>query len=425
MGPTYYVLSVDGTAPIKVEGQFGYFEGDCNDYSGFDHGYYRALAPQDSAQEYVNYVLIDTEGRRIMPAKANEDTVWTDNGCYLVTTNTPDADTPVTSTWYGADGNRRLTKNDYGLSLVGDYAYATDWRDGKGSTSIYDQEGKILKVIDGNCLINMPGVNFGLVVNEFDDNGNMTKAYLLNQKREQEGDWSSPTFVAIGTREYVTLYDGEEEGCVSGNVTSAYVDITAAATKFSTMVKDGQVKGKDYYYVGQPLSEVLQGENAQYYSGSSGRVMIPTSESTFNVGQGAGFWINGEILSSANVVQPTYSKYFDVAYYDYYGSAWGYWRKKQSGVKFNPSAKIEGFDLRLHTNHNSGAVLREAVGRHLKNAGYVLVGSSDTHDEYHCGANAIIVYGAPTTKGIGALVRPSDKMKKLTAEEKSALAANL
>lgn len=208
-------------------------------------------------------------------------------------------------------------------------------------------------------------------------------------------------------------------------VTSAYVDLTAAASKFASMIRDGQVKGKDFYYIGQPISEVLSGENARFYNGADREVPIPTESTKYNVAMGPGFWVDGNIHSSANLVAPTYSKYLDVVYYDYYGNAYGYWKKRQNGVKFNPSAKIEGFDLVIHTNHNSGAKLRECIGKQLINSGYVLVGSGDAYDEYQNSQRGIVVYGTSNTRGAGALVKDKDKLKKLSSEDKSALAASI
>lgn len=417
-GPSYYIIGKDGKE-TKVGGKFGYSESECEQISAFDHGFVYVAAPYDTIKNETGMLRISTDGS-VTAIKDWSYPSYLDNGAYALTAYDPGSE-KSTSTWYSADGKILRKSDDYTYTAYGRFMVASKYSP-EGSVYVaFNENGDELAKLNGDYFFSSPGGKFSLVVSKTGEYGVETASLYDSQCKPV----LNSTYPNIGTATVVSLSDSDEEICGTTSVTSAYVDITAASTKFASMIKNGSVKGKEVYYIGQSIASMLAGENARFYTGQDRSVSIPTAGETYNLGSGAGFWIDGTAESSARVVAPTYAKYFDVAYYDYRGTAWGHWRQRQTGIKFNPAATIEGFNLKMRTNHSSGGKLRENVGRHLKTAGYVLVNSTDTYDEYQNGDQAIVIYGTKDSHGIGAIVKSVKALSKLSASQKAALAASL
>lgn len=414
-GPTLYIVNKADGKSKKVKGKFGYPEGEGFEYEPFNHGKTYAWAPMDTTTYSMDQLSISVDGN-VEKVKGN----WAgtlENGSYALNTYSEEGST---GQWLSETGEKIKDVKNGTYSPITHFMVSMEEKGCK----VFDLEGnKILSF--GNGFAAWPGGDFGPVVTEYDENYNIKGVDLYYLVDKKENKYESASFKGVGTSSVISFSQSEEEGYMEGpTITSAYIDVTAAASSMASMLGSGSVKGKDYYYLGQPLTEMLKGENAQFYNAQTSSISIPT-DTTYYLAKGAGFWVNGTAEPSGTVVSPTYTKYFDHVYTDYYGTRWGYWRNKQTGVKFNPSCKVAAFNLVLSTNHPSGDELRSAVGRHLKKQGFTLVSSGTNYDEYHQGDNGVIIYGSKDSKGIGALVKKASDLSKLSDEKKNTLAAEL
>lgn len=406
-GPSYFVLDKEGKA-TPVKGKFGYGEGDCFNVPQFVNGAAYVTGEMDTVDYTFEEIKITVDGKAAVEKNPVSNEVLP-NGNVITTTYTDDNTTAV---WKDKDGKELVKLNGYPM-VYGKYVTVND----NDSIIIYDQEGKKLNALKGNYTFIWAGGSFGPVLIKYADDYTSSEYVFLNAEGQP---LEMQKVYGIGTSNY--LPTDEEDFQCSEYVTSAYVDVTAAAAKIVSMAS-GSLKGKDYYYLGESVSDILNGENARYYSGSGRKFSLPT-DSTGRIANGDGFWISAEAKASQDLVAPTYQRYFQVHHYDYYGRAWGYNRSRQVGVHFNPSAKVESFDIMLHTNHPSGARLREAVSRRMKKEGYTLVNTNPNYDEYTNGSNNVIIYGSNESKGIGALVG-NKSVANMRDADKAALAANI
>lgn len=425
-GPTYFILDAAGNA-TKVNGKFGYFEGECSSIPTFENGIALAVAPLDSARmaqgDYEQQTLQISTSGEVTPANDSSSgyTSYLDNGANIKTVY---GDSATIYTWTAADGQKvmELTNlNDpesprYNISA--EKRFVTVQKD--NDMTIYNQEGEELNKISNleNAFTQSIGGNFGLAIAQYSSDYESTTYSLYDEKGQPV---AGPKFYGIGIQKSIDLYTMEEYDCGQDVVSSAYIDVTVATSKLSSMI-DGNIKGRSSYYIGQAIKDILDGENARFYSGTGRKISLPTNE-TGQLASGPGFWINGMATSSADIVAPTYQHYFQVAYYDYYGRAWGWNRQKQVGVHFNSNAKVASFDLALHTNYPSGTVLRQAMGRRLKNSNYSLVKESPNYDEYSNGFRTVIIYGNDESRGIGAIF--GDKISSMSEDAKSSLVTSL
>lgn len=414
-GPKYFILDTKGNE-TPVQGKFGFDEGECMTVSTFNHGI-AVVAGEGSGEGEnwtVNYKQINVDGQ-VTPLKGMESTEWLDNGSRIVMDYSRDE---VACTWYDTKDKVIMKTEGYNNMIFSLEKFVAV--NGENKVSIYNEEGKELTRMQGKGSLSAswPGGKFGVVIMDYGKE-NEPQYTILDAK----GKALPQKYYGVGF--YKMIYPDEVVGdimCNTDLVTSAYVDVTAAANKLASMAT-GSVQGKEMYYIGQSVKDILAGENAKYYSGGSKEFSIPTGASG-QLADGAGFWISGRAKSSANIVAPTYQNYFDVAYYDYWGRAWGYNRKRQVGVHFNSSATVSAFDLQLRTNHPSGSYLREALARKLRKDGYTQVNSADNYDEYSNGGNYVVVYGNLDSHGVGLLVGRKD-VSNMTPIQKSELVSNL
>lgn len=405
-GPSYFIIDKEGQVK-PVKGKFGYEEGECTYVPEFQNGVATVAGPMDTVNYTYNSVEINVEGK-VTPLKGNQYRQVLDNGAVIIY----DYQNETSSyTWRDPEGKIFMKETEGSLNGMGKYVTLNR----NEELTLFLDDGQELGKFKGNLYAQWPGGKFGPILTEYDKDYNTTYTLLDAEGKKIPG----AKYHGVGVSDYVDLeYYGEGDMC-NEYVTSAYVDVTAAATKLAQMAQ-GNVKGKEYYYLGQSVADILAGNNASYYSGSGRTFSLPT-DSTGQLASGAGFWVSGTGKSSSDIVAPTYQHYFEVHHYDYYGRAWGWNRTRQVGVHFNSSAKVASFDIQLHTNHPSGARLREAVGRKMKADGYTLVTSAPNYDEYTNGGNDVIIYGTNQSHGVGAIVGA----KSMSESEKSSLSANL
>ena len=417
-GPTYYVLSKEG-AEIKVEGTFGYPEGECISLPEFVNGVVSVLGQYDTEKgEYVSYD-INTKGE---VTKNNEDSyswsTYLNNGGKITSVYNGAESKYV---WTDKDGKVVMETTDASGSLSAYGNYVTLNKD--NNLTIFDDKGKELCKYTGDYYVTWPGGNFGLLLQTYNREKYTYDNFTLLDKEARKLE--TQKIYGVGYEKSVnSIHNSMDEGweCEGDDVTSAYVDITAAASKLVSMITSRSVSGKGSYYIGESVKDILEGESVQYMSGKN--FSIPTPAGKYYLATGAGFNIDGQINASADIVSPTYKQYFEVHHYDYWGRAWGWNRKKQVGVHVNPSAKVVSFDIILRTNHPSGASLKEAIGRRLKKDGYTLVNSGDNFEEYSNNYNEAIVYGSAESKGVGVLIG-DEKSLKMSDSAKSALATKI
>lgn len=416
-GISYFVLDKEGKE-IKVEGKFGYPEGECGGNVPFIDGVTTVWSVQetnDGDYESLGYE-INTKGEVKKLSNDNNSYSWTEpleNGGKVTYSYKDDHSSSV---WTDAKGNVVKEVSQDGTSLTANGKFVT--MNSQNSLTLFSEDGKELNRFDGNMSVMVVGGKFGLVLMKYGENYNVADYIVLSPEGQP---LTTPKLYGVGLNKCVNDIYSEEEMCGGYYVTSAYVDVTAAASKIASMITNG-VTGKSTYYIGESVKNILEGQSVQYMSGKE--FSIPTAEDTYYLATGAGFYINGRINASTNIVAPTYKEYFEVHHYDSWGNAWGWNRKKQVGVHVNPSAKVVSFDIQLHTNHPSGQTLREAVGRRLKKEGYTLVASGDNFDEYSNNYREAIIYAAKESNGIGVLIG-EPKNLKMSNSSKESLAANL
>lgn len=422
-GPEYFILDKTGKA-TPVKGEFAYEEGDGSYLPEFEDGAVYVPGKSENAgngdEESGDYEYdytackITTDGK----VTVEKGTTWTNvlpGGGKITSTYVDDKSV---AEWFDREGKllKKVEESGKYLNAYGNYVTLQ-----QGDTlTLYDDKGADLTTIYGYDAVWSEG-NFGLVVRVYDKDYTQPSQYRI---LDREGKLvSDAVYYGIGLAPAISLRESDVDYGYYG-VMSAYVDVTAAATKLASMLTGG-VKGKDYYSLGQSVASVLsEGNNARYYTGASRTFSIPT-DTTYYLATGSGFWIGGTAESSEEIVSPTYKQYFQVDHYDYWGRPWGYNRTKQVGVHFNKSAKIMAFDLQLHTNYPSGLRIREAVVRRLKNDGYTVTKETDNYDELSNGFYSIILYGNKDTDGVGAIVYSKDGWFYKSDEDKAALPATL
>lgn len=418
-GPSYFILDKTGKA-TPVIGEFAYEEGDGMYLPEFvDGAVYVAGKPNEQNEDSDDYYptttcKITTDGKVTVEDNPSWTTMLADGGKIVSTYK----DDKSIEEWFDK-GGKIIKKIDQNGEYMRDYGkYVVIQR--TDTLTIYDLQGKELNHLTGYNPAWSEG-NFGLMVSVYtNDYTETTKYKMLDAQAQLIPDL---LFYGIGYNETVSLKNNDSD-YYDATVTSAYVDVTAAANKLSSMLTGG-VQGKQYYTLGQSVASILSSENnAKYYSGSSRTFSIPT-DSTYYLADGAGFWIGGSAESSEEIVSPTYKQYFQVDHYDFWGRPWGYNRTKQVGVHFNKNAKIIAFDLQLHTNYPSGSLIREAVVRRLKSENYTVTKESENYDELSNGYISIILYGNKDTDGVGAIVFNKDSWYYKSDEDKAALAALL
>lgn len=418
-GPSYFILDKDGNAKA-VKGEFGYEEGECSEVPEFQDGYVVVPGKVDYEAEDVEYTQykITTEGK----VTKMKDYTWVtmlENGGQITRSYNDDKNIQE---WKNAEGKtiKKISQDGAYMDAYGNYVTIKE----DNNLTIYNEkDGEKLTKLTGNVSGYWSQGKFGLVVLEYDSDYADATYKLLD---EQGKPIPNATYYGIGIKESLDLSDDDynEVGCGMNTVTSAYVDVTAAATKLAQMITDG-IKGKSYYYLGESVSSILEGSNANWYSGNTRTFTIPCDTASYFLASGAGFWINGTGEATQDIVAPTYQNYFEVHHYDYYGRPWGWNRTRQVGVHFNPNSKVMAFDLKLHTNHASGARIREALGRRLKKEGYTLKDESANYEEYTNGYRNVIVYGNKESCGIGAIVYDKDSWYWKSDDDKASLAAQL
>lgn len=419
-GPSYFILDKEGNAK-SVKGEFGYEEGECSQLPEFQDGFVEVpgkVIENGEEYEYPRY-KITTEGK-VSKAKGYTWVTMLEDGGQITKTYSDDKNIQE---WKDKEGNvvKKISKDGEYMDAYGNYVTIKE----EDKLTVYSaKDGEKLTKLTGNVSGYWSEGNFGLVVMEYGKDYSDVTYKLLD---EQGQPIPNATYYGVGIKESLDLSDDsdyEEVGCPLNTVTSAYVDVTAAATKLAQMITEG-VKGKSYYYLGESVSTILEGSNANWYSGNTRNFTIPCDTSTYYLATGAGFWINGTGEATQDIVSPTYQHYFEVHHYDYYGRAWGWNRTRQVGVHFNPNSKVLAFDLKLHTNHASGARLREALGRRLKKDGYTLKEESANYEEYTNGYRNVIVYGNKESTGIGAIVYEKDSGFWKSDDDKASLAAQI
>lgn len=415
-GPSYYVIDKQGNE-IKVEGKFGYPEGECESVPEFMNGVVSVIGPMDPETYEYSSFEINTKGE---VRKLNDTSTWTqylDNGGSIVSNYTEDTST---YTWKDKDGNIVMETKESGTSLTAYGKYVTLSKE--NSLIIYDDKGKELSKLTGDYWASWPGGKFGLKLQKYNrDTYSYEDFILLSPDGKQ---LETPKLYGIGTDKSVNALnyvEGEWEGCGEYTVTSAYVDVTAAASKLVSMI-NGNVTGKETYYIGESVKDILEGESVQFLRGKN--FSIPTPVGKYYIATGAGFNISGQINASADIVSPTYKQYFEVHHYDNWGRAWGWNRKKQVGVQVNPSAKVVSFDIVLRTNHPSGSILKEAIARRMKKDGFTMVSSGDNYEEYTNNYREAIIYASKESKGVGVLIGEPNTLK-LSESAKASLAAQI
>lgn len=420
--PEFFVVDKEGKE-TKIKAKIGMDNLICG-IEAFSHGSCYMSAPLDTSYTTTKYVKISPNGNTVVTDTLVGEWAYLDNNSYIEAYVSNDKNVQI---WKDPNG-KTIKKFTDGYCMADkkflvfseSYNFETNT---KPKVQIFNLEGQEIAKFTGNYSEYCPGGEFGLIVTELSESWEPTSVIMIDEEGKNVPDFK---FFNCGMKEDIMLNDmGEEGECERATVNSAYIDMTAAASTMAKMLGTGMVKGKETYYIGQSVADVLKGSNARFYSGKDRTFEIPTDTITWTLGEGPGFRINGEATSSTNIVAPTYKKYFDTVYTDYYGTRWGYWRQKQTGVVFNSKATVESFDLKLSTNYPSGHELREGLKRHLKKSGFTLVASSDNYDEYHNGNDGILIYGSTDSNGVGAIVSNKSKLSKLTDSEKSALAATL
>lgn len=420
-GPSYFILDTSGKS-TPVKGEFGYEEGDGSYIPEFVDGVVYVPGKSETDGDESN----DSDEYNPTICKITTDGKVTVEKQYTWTTMLPDGgkitsayiDDKTVEEWFDKEGNliKKVDEQDQSLSVYGNYVVLQQG----DNLTVYDEKGNHLNTLTGYNAVWTEG-DFGLVVSVRKEDYSLPTEYKILDPAGQL--IPNSLYCGIGMSQMISLKDTDYEYGDFG-VKSAYVDVTAAASKLTSMLTGG-VKGKEYYTLGQSVASVLSADNnARYYNGASRTFSIPT-DTTYYLATGSGFWIGGSAESSEEIVSPTYKQYFEVDHYDYWGRPWGYNRTKQVGVHFNKSAKIMAFDLQLHTNYPSGARIREAVVRRLKNDGYTITKETDNYDELSNGYHSIILYGNKDTNGVGAIVYSKDGWFYKSDDEKAALPATL
>ncbi|MCM1292172.1 MAG: WG repeat-containing protein [Bacteroides sp.] len=414
-----FVLDKEGNA-TKVNRKYTQKVDPTNYICGIDgftngHSYQCFDTYSDSTASKNRYVMIATDGATKLTDKIISAPL--PNGSYIETVAKPDYNDSYSLR--SKDDKVVLRSKNGSLTIEGDFVINEEYNSDKNTyrLTIYNDEGEKLNSIKSSEYIRIeaPGGKFGLVkiwpAGECVIYGDDAKS-VMGKKH-----------YAIGTRTMLNYTSYEEGECGDISIYSSYIDITAAANRLSEVIAQGYMPGIKNYYLGQPFAELLADVNYEP-TASQREYGIPTKDYNSLI-TGPGFHVYGEAESDANVLVPTYSKYFDVLYYDYYGTGWGYWRNKRTGNKINSSARIKSFDLRVYTNSPCSKELRKAIARHLKKDGFTQIESDDNYDEYRNASTAVLVYGTENSPSIGILMTKPSDMDRLSSEKKTSLVTSL
>lgn len=387
-GPKYYIIDKESGVMKPVTGKFGNPEGECYNVPQFHNGvaYIDGMINVGGPDEYdyVSKVFrLTTDGTVSELDKANWVQPVENGGCVI----SYYSDNESIQTWKDPEGKTVLQVTESGMSLfpVGQHVVMTSGN----RMDIYNLDGTLLNSIKGAdyfCRWTPDGFD-GVIAGQGNYPDPTTYVLFDAEGKEVPG----ARFYGIGTSETISLgNDYDEVGCGMDIVTSAYLDVTAAASKIVSMAT-GSIDGTDgYYYLGEPVSNVINFNNYRYYSGYKDDFYISVKNSN-----GTGYWINVTGYSSGNI------------------------------TSYNPYAKIAAFDIALHTTHPSGLQLREAIGRRLKKDGYSVTKEEANYTEYSNGYHNILVYGTAESKGAGAVSWNSDSYYYMSDTDKASKAANL
>lgn len=450
--PEYYVIDKEGKAK-KVEGEFGYWEGDCTSLPAFENGIAYVPGkildiPEPEEEEDVKAKA--KKKKTVKPKKKKTD---------------EELENPVDTTYqfteYKISTDATASRKDDAISwfkvLPNGGLIANTYKNGENTYIWTDKEGKEIKktrgldasIMDyGNYVVvkekevstvyNLKGSplyklgedqapywskgSFGLMTVAYNDGySSMPTVYtLLNDEGQPV---SEERFYGVGTNKVTELYGDEDTECEKNRVTSAYIDIEAAAGAFTSMLT-GNVKGKSVYKIGEYCSSILADSGADAFLGDAQTFDIPTDSTNF-LANGAGYWVQGTGLANAPIATPKFKNVMKIEYYDATGKAFGHKEERVVSVSFNKSAKVIAFDLLLRTNHPSGEVLREAVAARLKAAGFTLEREDPFFEEYTSGNRNIIIYGNHETDGLGALVYDKNSGIYKTPDEIATMSAQL
>lgn len=417
-GPKYYIIDKEGNI-TKVSGKFGYEEGEGYTTPSFVDGVAQVVGQMDSTNYTYKYCYIHTDGK-VVEKDNFTYTIMLPNGDKIIREYSEDGSKEI---WVSAEG-KIIKKAPEKATFMNYGNYVTEQEE--KTVVIYNLEGTKINTLTGDMNPYWSEGKFGLVMTEYDPEYKNPSTYFM---LDAEGKpIPNAKYFGVGTRPTIDLssYEGEYDGeydYYPTRVTSAYVDVTAAATKIVEMVNNG-VTGKENYWLGESVATIYAGESAKYYTYMGRKFSIPT-DSTYYLATGAGFRITGMGEASQDIVEPTYQQYFEVDHYDAWGRAWGWNRTRQTGVHFNKDAKVICFDLSLRTNHPSGSILRDAIARRLKKNGFTETSNNENYGEFTNGYKNVIVYGNKNTDGIGVLIYDNDSYYYISDSDKAALAAKI
>lgn len=380
-GPVYSVIDKDGKI-TPVSGKFGYDEDECGTTYKFENG----VAYVPGEWNYENFKTITAKISTDGSVEYLDNVSWVTSladGAHIIAKNKDDVYTGI---WEDAEGKVIMQADgDSRLYGSGKWVVRSQYESNpqQEQNTLYDDKGQEVYQWQGSSYIVPVGGNFSPICVTYDFNAEATR-YALFVK---DGKSMKPvSFYGIGSRKILSLDSGQyEEVCETDRVFSAYVDVTAAASKMASYAS-GSVKGKDAYYIGQPASQLFNGNN--YYSYTN-KISIPTVGDAFNLAEGAGFSIYGYAIPKNGLNSP-----------------------------------IKSFEFRLTTLLPSGKALKEAIVRHLKNQGYTVVSSGDNYEELKNYSYVVVVYGSSNSQGIGMIVQSGDTFN-MTPAQMSKLAAEM
>lgn len=415
-GPSYFVIDKEGKiTPVKTDFKFSVHE-ECVAVPEFQDSIVQLYGMAKEADNYRYFpIQVNVDGQT--KELKNIHTVLLPNGGKLVREEIENSETEY---WESADGKTLLTIDEPSQRLrsCGDFVC----KETDSSLVVYNLEGVKLNTFQPNDMLIYGGENFGVIleknVNEHLDG---PKFYLLNDSAQLISDKG---FYGVGIRKTIRIKESVFDGDCGFNVTSAYVDVTAAASKLVTMITHG-ISGEGFdYFLGESVKSILQGGNSEWRFINDYTFTIPT-DSTGYLATGPGFTINGSGEANTFIMEPTYEEHFEIDHYDYWGRAWGRRIMKQVGEHINPNARVCSFDLQLTTNYSSGQKIREAIGRRLKKEGYTLVKETPNYDEYSDLKNVVIIYGNAETPGVGVVCGSKDDYFFMSDDDKEALVSKI
>lgn len=363
-GVEYFVLDQKGNA-TKVQGKFGYEEGESCGLPKFEHGSLiissmDSEGDSDDYEDNVSYYKISTDGKS---AKTDENyRQYLDNGSYIAYRYSSQQTDYI---WYDAEGKEIMNKTSvYGTGNTSVYLtaygkYVTESIDGK-ELILYNENGEKLNEFNGSFGITYPGGNFGPILSKYGEDYSKTSYQPMDPEGKLIG---GVTFFGVGYQTFLTMSDVEGE-CMA-DLMSAYVDAGTLAAQVSQLIK-GPLKGKMAYTLNMPVSEMLSTENYDFNGTYSSSISVP-AKNRFLI-EGPGYYSYGYAVPSSI---------------------------------YDPGATIESFDLQFYTNFASGSLLRDEIKKRLTGEGYALARSAANYDEYVKGDTEVLVYGTKKSNGVG------------------------